>query len=124
MQYNPINIISGTLILYIASYLIITFFTFIYIAFSKNSHNKKASRILLATSLVSLAWLISTFVSLAISFSNGLLLFAVLSLIFIFGTSYFFAHKTLKFTTKENLVYSICSAVLFNPGWLVIAGIL
>ncbi len=124
MQYNPINIISGTLILYFVSYLLITFFTFVYIGFLKNAHNKKASKILLATSLVSLAWLVSTFVSLAVSFSSGVLLFSILSLIFIFGFSYLFAKKTLNFTIKENLIYSFIAAIIFNPGWLVLMGVL
>jgi len=124
MQYNPINIVTGIIILYLVSYLLITLFTFIYLRLSKNKTENKKRNIFLATALVSLAWLVSTFVSVLVAATSGVLIFAIFSLLLIFGGSYFFAERMLDFNRKENIIYSVVASIIFNPVWLTFLGIL
>lgn len=124
MKYNVTNIITGIMALFLISYVLISFFTFVYLGFTKRAHEKKSLKIFLATALVSLSWVVSTLVSIVIASSYGVMIFAIVSLIFIFGSSYFFAHKVLDFTDQEKIIYSLIAAVIFNPAWLTVTGIL
>jgi hypothetical protein len=117
MQYNPINIVTGILVLFVISYVLISIFSFIYLGLT-NGQNVKGSKLLLSLVVVTLAWIISTFIGLMVTVSAGLLFFAVFSLLLIFGFSFLLSEKLLGVSGKSRIIYCLLLAILFNPAWL------
>lgn len=124
MQYDLMTILTGIFVLFILSYALIVLFNLAYLRLLQKEYKIKTSKTLLATAVVSLAWIVSTFVAIWIAGSYGVLIFSIFSLILIFGTSYLFSEKLLGVSGKSKILYCALLSVIFNPGWLVLLKIL
>lgn len=118
MEYNSLSIALTTVGLYFVSLLLITIFTFVHLGCAKTECEVKATKVFIATSLISLGWIAATFISLIVAKNIGVLVFSALAFLMIFGATYFIGKKTLPLKGKSLLIYSLIVAIVFNPGWL------
>jgi hypothetical protein len=124
MKYDATTILTGIFLLFLFSYVLITVFNFIFMGAAGQGHKVKGVKMMLASAVVTLAWIISTVLAIWFTASIGVLVFSIFALVLIFGASYFLAEKLIGVTGKHKLIYSLLLAVLFNPGWLTLVGIL
>lgn len=124
MTFNFLNILIGIFVLFSVSYILIGLYSTLYIKYlAKNKNEIKASKFL-SIAIVSLAWVLATFVSILAASGSGILVFAVISLLFIFGFNYFVCEKLLGLTGAHKLIYSLTLSIIFNPAWLSLLGVL
>lgn len=124
MKYDAATIITGMIILFLVSYLLITLFNFVFMAFTKDAHKVKGAKLLLASAISALAWVAATLLAVFFVAEIGILAFSIFALILIFGTNYLLSEKLVGIAGKERIIYALVFAVLFNPGWLTLVGIL
>lgn len=119
MNTNPFQVVIGIFLLFTICYAIITAYTYIYLFLTKDTKRLKAKKLLLSTAVVSLAWLVSTVVTLMFVSSSGVLAFSLFALILIFGINFFLTEKLLGFKGRNKLIYCLLLAVILNPGWVI-----
>lgn len=124
MKYDTTNILTGIFLLFLFSYILITLFNFVFLRVAGMKNNVRKTRMLLASVVVTLAWVVSTVLAIWFTASIGRLVFSIFSLLLIFGFNYFLAEKLIGISGTHKLIYSLLLAVLFNPGWLILIGIL
>ena len=121
MNYNPVTIISGLMLLFGISYLLISVYSYLYVKFATKSNIDKR-KFWLAVAIVTLAWVVATILSVMFASGAGFLLFAVVSMILIFAVNYFLVEKTLGITGKHKIFYSLALSVIINPVWYFLLG--
>lgn len=124
MKYDTTSILTGVFLLFLFSYVLITLFNFIFMGAIGLGHKVKGVRMVLASAVVTLAWIVSTVLAIWFTASIGVLAFSVFALILIFGACFFLSEKLIGVTGSHKLIYSLLLAVIFNPGWLTLIGIL
>lgn len=124
MKYDATTIVTGMIILFLASYLLITLFNFIFMAFTKDAHKVKGAKLLLASAISALAWVAATFLAVLFVAELGIVAFSVFALVVIFGANYLLSEKLVGIAGREKIIYSLVFAVLFNPAWLHVIGII
>lgn len=124
MKYDATTIIAGIIILFLLSYLLITLFNFVFIAFTENANKVKGAKLLLSSAVGALAWVISTFLAVLFVSEFGILVFAAFALVIIFGLNYFLSEKLVGVSGKQKILYAALFAVVLNPAWLTLIGVL
>lgn len=124
-QYNSNNILIGLSVLFLSVFFLIALFNFIYIGFSKQSHEAKAGKIFLATGVLTFAWILIMFLAIWFTSAVNIYAFTVFSLLLITLSNYFLVGKLLGFDEKKDkIVYSLIFAIIINPSWLTLFGVL
>jgi len=123
MTYNIVNIILGIIILYGASYGLILLYTYLYLKYLARQKKIAFVRIALSAAPVSLAWLLSTFLTIWFATSVNLLFFAVFSLVLFFVFTLLLSEKLFGISGKKKLFFSILIAFSTNPAWLSLIGV-
>jgi len=124
MNYNALSIAAGALILYAITFIAITFLTFIYTAFAKNSHKLKAPKLFLGAAVATLAWEFIAYISVMFASFSGEFIYGLVAGFLVFGVLYFVSHKFLEFGTRDRIIYSLLVAIIINPVWLSVLGII
>lgn len=124
MNGDATTIVTGMIILFLVSYLLITLFNFVFMAFTKDAHKVKGAKLLMASAISALAWVIATLLAVFFVAELGIVAFSVFALVVIFGANFFLSEKLVGVAGRDKIVYCAIFAVLFNPGWLTLVGIL
>lgn len=124
MNYNGSSVISGIVIMFFVSFILIAIITFIWASFAKNAHEIKLSKMLWNIAVSTLAWSVITYTVVALLSSYGKLIFGALSAFSLFLAFYFVFSRFLEFKTRDRIVYSMLIAIIVNPIWLSVLGII
>jgi hypothetical protein len=124
MRYETETIILGILLLLGSSFLAIALITYLYLFLVDKKKANKLPRVLGYSGLMAIAWLLSTVIGIWFTSSSGPIYFIVLSYALIFGASALLSSKIFELTKRDILIYAGIGAAIFNPGWLVLIGIL
>ena len=121
MEYNFWNIFGGIALIKLFGFISIVLITFF---FTKYYVKRKLELIkfLLATVVLTVAWLISTFVSVMFLSNFGNLIFGTSAFMLIFVSTYFLSSYSLKLKGKEKIIFSLALAVIINPVWYFLLG--
>lgn len=123
IEYDPMNIALGMIILLLISYTLISLYTFLYIKYAKKIKFERG-KFFFAVSVVSLAWLVSTIFATMFYSNYGLLVFGGVSMTIIFGLNFFIVEKFLGISGKHKIFYCLALAVIMNPTWFSVLGII
>lgn len=124
MKYDVTSILTGVFLLFLVSYLIVSLFNLIFLKVIKKKEDIKTAQLMLASVIVVLAWMVSTVLAIWVASSVNAVFFSLFALVLIFGFNYFLVEKFLGVSGKNKIIYSALLAVILNPGWLVLVGIL
>lgn len=124
MQYDTTTILTGIFLIFLLSYILITFFNILYINLFRIEPKVKFAKTLLASAIVTLAWIASTVIAIWVTASIGVLVFSIFALVLIFGFNYLLAEKLFGLTKKHRYIYPLLFGLILNPGWLVLLNIL
>ncbi len=122
IDYDPMTITTGMMLIFLISYILISIYTYIYLKFTKVEKLKK-KKFLFAIAVVSLAWLVSTIIATMFASSYGVLVFAAVSMVLIFGFNFFISEKFLGISGKHKVLYCFALSVIINPTWFSVLGI-
>jgi len=124
MNYNPLNIALGMVILYGVSYGLVLLYSFIYLKLLAKNKDLKFSNLSLSAALVAGAWLASTFAAIWFAASVNLALFAIISLILFFAITYKSSGKLFNISGRHQFFFSLALAIIMNPYWLTLTRII
>jgi hypothetical protein len=124
MKYDAPTILIGVLMLLIFSFLAILLVTYLYLLLFDRNKVNKISKLFLVSGFMSLAWLAATALAIWTTASFHVIAFVVVSSILLFAASYLLATRFFELSKRDLLIYGAVSAIAFNPGWLVLIGIL
>lgn len=119
-----LNIIMGILILFFSSGLLIGLYSMVYVRYLVKTKNEVRVNNYLSIAVTSLVWIVATFISILTASAAGLFVFALVSLLLIFGFNYFLCEKLFGLTGSHKLIYSLTLGVIINPAWLSLLGVL
>jgi hypothetical protein len=119
---TPVYIILGLLITFLAYFLITWGLTSLYYLISKEKLS--LLRNLRITALLSFAGFISNIILMIISSSLNIFLFAVVISVVSFAVYYSLLKFFSKFSHFDALIIAFTLAIILNPGWLRLIGIL
>jgi uncharacterized BrkB/YihY/UPF0761 family membrane protein len=124
MNYNTLSVIGGAIILFAIAFVATLILTFIYAAFAKNSHKLKAPKMFLCAAVAALSWELVTYLSVMFISSYGKVVYGIVAGMLIAGVLYFVSHKFLEFETRDRITYSFLLAIIMNPAWLIVLGLI
>jgi hypothetical protein len=124
MKYDPTSILTGIFILFLVSYILVSLFNYAYLRVAKKAEKIKVAKIFLSAAVVSLGWMVATVLAIWVAASLNILIFSIFALLLIFGFNFFLAEKLIGVTGKHRIIYSLLLAIIFNPGWLTVIGLL
>jgi hypothetical protein len=124
MKYDTGTIITGVALLLVFSYLAIALVSFLFIYFMDKKKENKLVKVFALSGLMSISWLLTTALCIWITSAFSPVFFILLASLLLFGASYFLASKLFVLARRDLIIYAGISAVVFNPGWLVLIGIL
>ena len=123
MKYDPVYIAIGTLILIVISYVVVSFYSFLYLKFIARTKEFEWGKVLLSSAVVSAAWLLATILSIWLAGSVSAWLFAAVSLALLFVFFYFSSEKLFGVTKLHKIYFSLILAILLNPAWFHVLGV-
>jgi len=124
MKYDPVYIAIGTLILIITSYILVSFYSFLYLKFIAHTKKFEWGKVLLSSAVVSAAWLVATVLSIWLAGSVSAWVFAAVSLAILFVVFYYSSEKLFGVTKLHKVYFSLFLAILLNPAWFVLIGVI
>lgn len=123
MKFDPVYIAIGTLILIVLSYIIVSFYSFIYLKFIAKTKEFEWGKVLLSSAVVSAAWLLATVLSVWLAGSVSAWVFAGVALTLLYVIFYLSSEKLFGVTGKHKVYFSIVLALILNPAWFVLLGV-
>lgn len=123
IEYDPMNIATGMLLIFLISYVLVSLYTLLYLKYASKNKMKK-SKFLLSVAVVTLAWFVSTIFATMFASSYGILVFTIVSMVLIFGFNFFISEKFLGMSGKHKIFYCFVLAVIINPTWFSLLGII
>jgi hypothetical protein len=124
MKYDVGTIIMGALLLFVFSYIAILLVTYLFNLLMDKKKENKLSTVFVVSGIMAFDWILTTIIAIWVTSQVHVVAFVGLTAVMLFFAGYFWGKKFLKFPQRDLLIYGGLSAVLFNPGWLVLIGIL
>ena len=122
MSQTFLDIVMGFTIIFVLGCSLIAIYSAIYLkVLAKKSLGGKR-KFMLAIITQTLAWIVAVMVSVMFFASYGLLVFAGVLTLLIFGTIFLLSGKILGLVGKHRLFYSLIFSAIINPIWYFMLG--
>jgi hypothetical protein len=122
MKYDPISIILGIFILMALSYTAIFAYTLFYLKVVLKNKEINWPKMLLSVLCISLGWMGATVISIWLSASINVWVFAAVSFGVLLLVFHLLSDKLFGISGWHRLFYPIVLAVILNPVWFVLLG--